>query len=148
MPGIRRGQPITDDEDAFGRQVVEQAIRDGKLKRADARNAQRLKAGAIEGFRHLQQKRSAMMACGAGSAGNRGQFAYGAFESQFKPELEHAVGSFGIGALLLSFFFAGLRAWLLNTLLGWAWKGLLPLFTAQESPTQPDKAWRPGADLI
>lgn len=138
----RQNEPCTDQEARFAAQVVERAVSAGKLQRGDVKTIARLRLRAIDGFRHLQQQAGPMMACGAGTSGHGGQHTFGAFESQFKPGLDKAVGSFGIGAFFLSLFFAGLRAWLLNSLLDMAWRGVLNIFSNPVAP--PGKAWQPG----
>lgn len=114
----------TAEERAFASRVEQMAHTEGRISATDVRAAVRLRRAAVRAFRWNQENESRTRACRSGGS-NALQFR--AFEEQFRPEVDRAVGSMVLGLLpfLLSLFFAGLRQWLVSTVLRLIWNGAM-----------------------
>ena len=128
MAGKRSKDEWTAEEAAFADEMERRAVAEGRLGQDAVLAAERLRRASVRAYRWHQQNRARTFACRAGGSG---ELAFQAFDEQFRPELDMAVGSMALG--LLSFvaylFFSGLRQWLISTVLRWIWAGAIDAFT-------------------
>lgn len=135
---------VTPAEAQFSQHVVDRAVAEGKVDRFDRSKLERIRNAAVRAYRWQQDKRPQTMAYGAGGRWTDRPEAFAAFDDEFRPQVSQAVGCFGlgIGAFIMSIFWAGIRSWLINLLLRMIWDGTVDLFSGQ--PAAASKEWAPA----